>query len=239
MTENASRRLRVVSAGAAKGLFAAAADDLARACGVTIEGRYGAVGAMQQALLEGGPCDLVVLTRPMLARLADDGRIERDTIRALGEVRTGLAVRAGEPMPDVSRVERLRANLGAAHGLWVPDTLQSTAGRHVAAMLASLGIADTLRPRLHEFANGATAMADLAASREPLALGCTQVTEILYTPGVTLAGTLPAPYELATTYAIAVAAGAHDRDAARCVIERLAGPACERLRREGGFEGAG
>jgi hypothetical protein len=36
----------------------------------------------------------------------------------------------------------------------------------------------------------------LAQSRGDGLIGCTQITEINATPGVTLAGTLPAPYEL-------------------------------------------
>ena len=51
-------------------------------------------------------------------------------------------------------------------------------------------------------------MRALAASRSARPIGCTQATEILSTPGVTVAGALPAGFELATTYTAAVAANA-------------------------------
>ena len=50
------------------------------------------------------------------------------------------------------------------------------------------GIVETLNPISRE----------MAASGEPDAVGCTQITEILNTPGVAYAGPLPAPYDHAS-----------------------------------------
>ena len=47
-------------------------------------------------------------------------------------------------------------------------------------------------------------MRALADTTGPGAVGCTQVTEILYTPGVDLVGPLPAEFTLATMYSVAV-----------------------------------
>jgi molybdate transport system substrate-binding protein len=71
---------------------------------------------------------------------------------------------------------------------------------------------------------------------DDFAIGCTQETEIRYTPGLALLGALPAPHALATVYVAAVAASRRDDDAARRFVEALAGPASARLRRDGGFE---
>jgi len=67
------------------------------------------------------------------------------------------------------------------------------------------------------------------------AIGCTQISEILYTPGVALVGTLPAPFELATIYAAAVSTSAAPIAAARAFVERLTGASSQVLRRDGGF----
>ena len=226
----------LISAGAAKGLFTAGTDALRTSASVVCRGRFGAVGAMRERLLAGDACDLVVLTRPMLEALAADGQVDGTTIRPLGDVRTGVAVRVGQPFPDVTDPDHFRANLLAASGLWVPDTERSTAGRHVASMLEQMGIAPSMKARLRAFDNGSLAMADLAASTAPLALGITQVTEILYTPGVRLVGVLPAQYELSTEYAAAVRAGSRQRDAALRCLDWLTGNGAAALRRDGGFE---
>ena len=66
-------------------------------------------------------------------------------------------------------------------------------------------------------------------------MGCTQVTEIEYTPGVTLVGELPAPFELATVYSVALATQAADAALAQRFVERVCGPDALELRRAGGF----
>ena len=52
----------------------------------------------------------------------------------------------------------------------------------------------------------ATAMKELALHPGTGAMGCTQITEINYTPGVALVGPLPDAFELATVYTAAVSA---------------------------------
>ena len=88
----------------------------------------------------------------------------------------------------------------AADAIFVPDTKASTAGIHVAKVLAQLGIADEVAARLKIFPNGATAMRELAASDARRPIGCTQSTEIISTNGVMLSGSLPPGCELATMY---------------------------------------
>ena len=68
------------------------------------------------------------------------------------------------------------------------------------------------------------------------AIGCTQATEIRYTPGLALVGALPAPFALATVYSAAVAEATRDREGARRFIDLLAGTAGASARRAGGFD---
>jgi molybdate transport system substrate-binding protein len=67
-------------------------------------------------------------------------------------------------------------------------------------------------------------------------IGCTQVTEIRYTPGVTLAGPLPVEFELATLYSAAMLRNARLPVLARSFIDELAGPGSSILRGDGGFD---
>ena len=94
----------------------------------------------------------------------------------------------------------LRNALLAADAIFVPDTKASTAGIHVAKVLAQLGIAGDVAARLRVFPNGATAMRELAASDARRPIGCTQSTEIISTGGVMPSGSLPPGCELATMY---------------------------------------
>jgi molybdate transport system substrate-binding protein len=105
-------------------------------------------------------------------------------------------------------------------------------------VLKTLSLPD-LEARLRAFPNGAAAMAALAQQADPLAVGITQVSEILYTPGVQLLGALPAPHGLATLYSAAVMRGAAHAAAAARLLERLSAPAVARWRQQRGFEAVG
>ncbi len=231
-----SKRLQLLCAGAVKGLVEALRERFLAAGGATIEGRFGAVGAMREALLGGVPCDVMIVTAAMLAELRDQGAVAARPLAPIGEVRTGVAARLGEAVPRIDSADALKAALLAAPAIYLPDTVQSTAGKHVAAVLARLDIAAETAARLSVHPNGATAMRALAESGAHGALGCTQVTEILYTPGLALAGPLPEPFGLATVYAAGVAGVATEPALAAAFIELLTGESAAAERHAGGFE---
>lgn len=226
--------VHVLSAGAAKGLFETLAALLA-ARGLAATGSFGAVGAMQDKLLAGEACDLLVLTRPMLERLAAEGRVDAGSITPIGTVATGIAVPRGTPLPDVSSRRTLAGNLRAAGEVHFPDPARATAGMHFAKVLAELGLSDELAARCRHHPNGATAMATLAEARAPRTIGCTQVTEILYTPGVVLVAELPPPFRLRTVYAAAVIADSPRSDQARAMLALITGSEGAAARARGGF----
>jgi molybdate transport system substrate-binding protein len=224
--------LHLLSGGAAQAL-------VARMKGSRdIHGTFGAVGAMRDKLLAGEACDVLILTQALIDQLATDGRVLRDGITPLGVVKTGVAVRSGDPHPDVSSGAALKSALLRASGVYFPDPQKATAGIHFMKVLKSLGIEDDLRDRMRTFPNGATAMGAMATSGDEGAIGCTQVTEILFTAGVDLVGLLPKEFELATVYTAAVCSRAHDPRSAREFIALLAGEEAAPVRAECGFETA-
>jgi molybdate transport system substrate-binding protein len=231
-----SRTLHVLCAGAAQGLVQAVQPRFLAQFGATIEGRFGAVGAMKEALMGGAPCDVLIVTDAMLRALSANGAIDAEPLAPIGLVRTGVATLAGAAVPRIDSAEALQATFVAAPALYLPDIVKSTAGAHVAAMLDRLGVREAMAPKLMIFANGRTAMTALAASGTAGALGCTQATEILGTPGLTLAGALPEPFGLATVYSAGVSKTANDPALAASFIAMLCGTQTAALRREGGFE---
>ena len=231
-----SRALHVLCAGAAQGLVQAVRPRFAEQVGATIEGRFGAVGAMKEALMGGAPCDVLVVTDAMLRALVANGAIDAEPMAAIGPVRTGVAVLSGAALPRIASAEQLKTTLLAAPALYLPDIVKSTAGAHVAAMLERLGIREAMTPKLAIFPNGATAMAALATSGVASAVGCTQATEILHTPGLALVGALPEPFALATLYSAGVSKTSKDASLAASFIAMLCGAETATLRREGGFE---
>jgi molybdate transport system substrate-binding protein len=235
-TGEGATRLEILCAGAVQGLVKALQHAFAAETGAVVSGRFGAVGAMKEALMAGAPCDLIIVSDAMVGALTDSGLLDKGSRRPLGRVRTGVAVRAGEVPPEIGSADALRTALVSAAGLYFPDPVRSTAGIHFAGVMRKLGIHDDLAGRFHTFPNGATAMRELAQCRAPGLIGCTQITEINYTDGVDLVGGLPSEFDLSTVYTAAVAAKAALPALAGRFIAMLAGEEHAALRRAGGFE---
>jgi molybdate transport system substrate-binding protein len=230
--------VRVLSGGAAQGLVNALAPRFEAETGCTVEGEFGAVGAMAGKLRAGAPADLLILTAALIAELAREGHAAPGSAADVGTVHTGVAVRAGDPTPPIGDASALRAALLAADAIYAPDLALSTAGSHFAQVLERLGIRNEVATRLNGFPNGATAMRALAVSTSARPIGCTQATEILNTAGVTLAGPLPPGCELATVYTAAVAARAAAPEEARRLIALLNADAWREMRQRAGFVAA-
>jgi len=228
-------QLHILSGGAAQGLVSALAPLFEHETGYKIAGTFGAVGAMRDKLLAGEPADLLILTRALMEELTAHTHVVAGSAVDIGTVHTAVAVRDGDPVPAVSGAANLRAALLGADEIYFPDPKLATAGIHFAKVLDRLGIASEAAGRLKTFPNGATAMAALAAATSPRPIGCTQVTEILNTPGVQLVAPLPPRFELATTYTAGVAANARAPDIAQRLARLLSGDAATSARKQAGF----
>jgi molybdate transport system substrate-binding protein len=226
--------LNILSGGAAQGLVQRLAPEFKTLTGANISGDFGAVGAMAAKLRGGTPADMVILTDALVKELVQQRLVETEAF-AVGSVATSVAVRSSDPVVAVKNADDLREVLLAADEIYAPDMEKSTAGIHVANVLVKLGISEEVAPRLKVFPNGATAMRHLSASGAKRAIGCTQSTEILNTPGVLLVGPLPQGYDLATTYTAAVTSNASDAGLARQLIDLLVDPRHRELREKLGF----
>ena len=191
---------------------------------------------MSSELRAGEPADVVILTAALIRDLTEEGLILASSAADVGVVETAIAIRSGDPRPQsIADATGLAATLGEADAIYLPDPEQATAGIHFAKALKTLNLWDQVSGRLRSFPNGATAMRELAASDANRPIGCTQVTEILFTPGVTLIGPLPPGLELRTVYTAAIGAGATQPEAARQLLTMLLDDHRREQRRSAGF----
>lgn len=205
MTEqHQTTEFNLLSAGAAAAYVGRMQPAFERTHHCILKGQFSAAGAIKERFLAGDPCDALILSKPLMEELAAAGHVSTKGIHLLGSVHTALAVRDNAPVPRVVDETSLRTALLAASAIHLPDLQRSTAGGHMKRVLEALGILDEVLPKLRPAPNGATAMHILASTGIPGALGCTQVTEIAATPGLTLVGPLPAPYSLKTDYCVTV-----------------------------------
>lgn len=227
--------LNILSAGAAQGVVLALAAQLKAETGAELNATFGAVGAMREKFLAGDACDLIILTQAQIAELVAQSRVWGDSVGDLGIVCTGVAVRVGDALPDVSSADALRVALLAADGIYFPDPVKATAGIHVAKMIAALGIEADVATRLRTYPNGATAMRAMADEKSGRVIGLTQATEINYTVGAVWVAALPKPYELTTVYSVGVTASAASEKSARHLARMLTTESSRALRETAGY----
>jgi len=227
--------LNILSGGAAQGLVGSLAAEFRAKTGFDIAGDFGAVGAMADKLRGGTPADILILTSALIATLAKEGLADVASARDVGRVETALAVRESDRLVSAPDAESLRAVFLAADAIFLPDTRASTAGIHVARVLAQLGIDDEVASRLKIYPNGATAMRHMAETDAKHPVGCTQATEIIATPGIQLSGALPKGCDLATVYTAAMTTNTTHAREAQILINLLTAADQSGTRERAGF----
>ena len=200
-----------------------------------ISGQFGAVGAMKDKLLSGDPCDVIILSRKLIDQLNEQGALIQDSIRDVATIGTGIAVIEGEAIAPITDAASFIAALKNASGIYIPDMDKSTAGIHLKKTFRNLDVFDAIKDRIHEFPNGATAMKTMAANAVPHSLGCTQLTEIRYTPGVVAVAPLPAGCALDTVYTAAIPRNSAATDLAGTWIDSLTDASLDGFKRGNGF----
>ena len=228
--------LNVFCAGAAQAVVTQIAEKFQRDSGNFVNANFGAVGAMRARVAAGEPADVIVLTAALIDELVAQGLVAAGSRVDLGKVGTGVAVRAGTPLPDVTDLRVLRGNLLAATRIVCPDPAVATAGKVVMSALDRLGITGEVRARLQYFPNGFAAMNDLARSTGMLEMGITQITEIMANKGVTLVGPLPAEVQNIAVYAAGLATRSAHPERAKEFIRRLTGFNAQTVLSAAGFD---
>jgi molybdate transport system substrate-binding protein len=228
--------VRILSGGAAQTVVEKIAADFQRDTGHEVIAEFSAVGAMAAKLVAGEPVDAVILTGALIDDLMAKGFVTAGSRADLGRVGTGVAVRAGTPLPDVSSAEVVRGNMLAAGKIVCPDPAVATAGKVVMSLVERLGIASEVRGKMHFFPNGYAAMRWLAASSGTREMGITQITEILGNKGVTLAGPLPRALQAKTVYSAGLAAHALEPEAAKAFLVRLTALGARPILAAAGYE---
>jgi molybdate transport system substrate-binding protein len=215
--------VRLLTAGAFKRVALAVVSLFEEQTGRNVVVANDTAGALVRRIREGEAFDVVVVSLAALEILTSEGKVHAGTCTPLAKIGVGVMVKAGAPKPDVGTVEAFKqAVLNAGSIGYIDPESGGSSGVYVAKLLARLGIADAVKARTR-LKNGGH-VSDLVLSGEA-ELGIHQISEIVSTPGVALAGPLPAGIQNYTTYAAGIGTAVRDRAAAEALVKTFAGPA--------------
>ena len=216
--------MKVLTGGAFRRVLLAAVPACERETGCAITVVSDTVGALVRRIKGGEAFDVAVVSPAALDELAHAGKVLLEGQVALAKVGIGVMVKAGAAKPDVSSVEAFkRAVLNAGSVGYIDPESGGSSGIYLAGLFTRLGLADQLKDKVR-LKRGGGHVSDLVLSGEA-EVGIHQMSEIVSTEGVTLAGPLPAAIQNYTTYAAGIAADVSDHSAAKALITTLVGPA--------------
>jgi len=222
-----AQELRVLSGGAAKSLVEPLAASFPRG---KVAVQYQPMGKLVESLAQGAEVDVVIVTEETLPRLEREHRVQGGA-KPIARVGIGVAVNAGAPSPDISTVEAFKRTLLAAKSVVYIDPKVGTSGKHVAEVLARLGIADEINAKA-KLGQGGYIVEPVG--RGEIELGIHQISEILPVKGVKLVGPLPAELQKYTVYVAAPSAKTTRKAMVDAFIAHLTGAeARERLDKAG------
>jgi molybdate transport system substrate-binding protein len=110
-TPAAAADLKVISAGAVRGLIAEIIDDYSRQTGQKFDFTIGTTGQLRNIIASGQHADLIIVSTPLMGELEKTGKLTAGSRAELGRVGIGVTVREGAAVPDVSTPDALKKAL--------------------------------------------------------------------------------------------------------------------------------
>jgi molybdate transport system substrate-binding protein len=227
--------IKVISAGAVRGLIADIIADYSRQTGHKLDFKVGTTGQLRAIIASGEPADLIIASAPLMAELETSGKMMPASRADLGRVGIGVAIRAGATAPDLSTPEAFKQALVNASSVAYTDPREGgTSGIYVIGVLDRFGIADVVTRKAALSNGGRDAVEKVARGEAEIAV--TLISEIVPVKGARLAAPVPQALQHYTVYAAAIPASSTDPAAARAFIAALTGPAMAERWKAAGFE---
>ena len=167
----------------------------------------------------GEPFDIFTGTPAQLDGLIKAGKLAADTRTALVRSGIGVEVRAGTPKPDISTKDAFVRTLLAAKS--IAYLKEGASGLYLNGLFDRLGIADAIAPKA---VRPDTDIVSELVAKGDVEVGMVVTTQILTTPGVSLAGPLPQELQSYVSFGGAVGNASHAPDIARALLAFLTGP---------------
>jgi molybdate transport system substrate-binding protein len=179
---------------------------------------WGSANALLKELETGAGGDLAILTAEAIEDLIKHGKVVAGSRVDLARSGIGVAVRKGANKPDIASPEALKRALLAAKS--VAHSKSGMSGIYFPTVLARLGIADAMKPKI-VLPDPGTPVGEVVATGEA-EIGIQQISELLPVAGIEIVGPLPAALQKITTFSAGVLAAAKEPDAAVALVKFLA-----------------
>jgi len=219
--------VKVLSAGAMRGVLQELAPAFETASGHKLKIDYATAGVVEQKVAADDEIDVAILTKPRVDKLVREAKIVGGTTKTLASAQIGLAVKKGATKPDISSVEAFkRVLLNAKSVAYADPTTGATSGA-LAQAIEKLGISAELKPKTRLVSAGTAQGPRVgeAVARSEAEIGIQPISELLEVEGIDVVGPLPAELQSPDLVYVAGAPYVSEQPiAAKALIDFLADP---------------
>lgn len=208
--------VRVVAPNAVKEAIGEIAARFEQESGHRVVFSWGGSESISKRVTDGEAFDVVVNTAQTVGRFSSENRLVAGTRTDFARSGVGVAVRAGQPRPDISSTDALRQALLKANTIAISS---GASGRYLESLFQKLGVAEQVSSKIRQPPSGAQ-IGELIA-RGDADLGFQQVTELLHAKGVSYLGPLPPEVQNYTVWSAALHPAATQAEAARAFLQAL------------------
>jgi molybdate transport system substrate-binding protein len=225
--------LRVLSGNGARAAVRELCTQFERATGHTITLHFEVNADLKKKIEAGEPFDVAVLNPPVIDALVKEGRLVAGSRADIGRSGLGVAVRKGEPKPDISSAEAFKRTLLAAKAVAYPG--KGASGLYFVSLLDRLGIKAEMQGKLKPMAAEDTVEVVARGDADMVVVVATRITGV---PGVDFVGPIPEALQTKIGFAAGLSATAKDPEAAQALIRFLTAPAAAPVLKANGVDPA-
>lgn len=219
----AAAELKVISAGAVRGVLRGMIDDYAKQTGHTFNFTIGSTGKLRGIIASGEAADLIIASQTLMGELEKTGKMTPGSRIDLGRIGLGVVVREGATAPDVSTPDAVKQALINAKSIAHTDPkLGGTAYLHMMKLADGFGIREIVAAKGVNATGGDDAVMKVAGGKAELAI--VLISEI-HTKAARLVAPLPEAIQLWTIYSAAIPLSSTQPAIARAFVAALTGPA--------------
>ncbi len=233
--------IRVLSSGSLKAGLSQLLPAFQKSSGHVATIEYGPAGAIVDRVQKDDAADVVIVSGSQIQKLEGTGKVVQGSLVNIAGITLGVAVRKGAPKPDISNVEAFKRALLSARSIGYRDPATgSTSGIYTANLLERLGIAEDLKAKIKLDRTEGDIPENVfqAVAKGEVEMQIGQITEIVISPGVDLAGPLPGDIQNTAMMTAGIITTSKAPDAAKALLSFITTPSAAAVLKASGFQPA-
>jgi molybdate transport system substrate-binding protein len=222
--------IRIVASGATQDALYKVISDFEKSSSHKIDVTWAGAAIYRPLLSSDKQFDAVIITSADADTFIQSGKLRAPKV-ALAKTGIGVGVRKGQPRPDISTSEGVKAMLLRARSVGYS---MGPSGAYVEKLIAQLGIEDQVRPKLKQTKTGRE-VGTLVASGE-VEFGFQPISELVHADGLDFVGGLPNEIQSFTVYVFVTHSKVADEKAVQEFSDYLRSPGAQATIKSAGME---